>query len=209
MIRLSQWKLQLPVNAEGKPTGKAAEIRPAVARAPYFIRAGLGAWDLMCPAEGARTPNTLTARTELRELNDKGANAAWTLGDGQHTLDVSLRIDALVERVVVGQIHAGSGLPMMLHLLADGTVFVTDSALGEPTRYDLAIKIPLGQRFHYRVTADRTAISVSIRAGGTSETIRYPTSPRWLAPGVVNYFKAGLYGRFYSIRVRHRPTPRA
>lgn len=72
--------------------------------------------DVLGPGEGVTTPNSTSARSELREMNRDGSAADWRLA-GAHRMSATLRIPTVTKNVCVGQVHLGTGGPSTKPLL--------------------------------------------------------------------------------------------
>jgi hypothetical protein len=109
---LSNWKITLPVDSNGRFSGTAMEVKnlSGYQHSKYFYTAADGAMTFVAPVEGATTSGSSYARSELREMNGT-ANAAWNLQTGGF-MSATLEVDAAPNRdgtggkIVVGQIMA-------------------------------------------------------------------------------------------------------
>lgn len=130
---LNQWKLHLPVNAEGKPEGKSIEIRPqpdgdlnTTYASPYFYARPDGGMVFYCPLNAATTNpgKTKNPRSELREVpgfpQDTSPEGNCWPWNASTTLEATLQVNVPpsgTEKVVVGQIHAEApGAPPLIKL---------------------------------------------------------------------------------------------
>lgn len=117
VINLTNWKITLPIDANGLQIGSAIEIKQVLldtfSIAPWYqnnqdntgvvFRANCG---------GATTSGSGYPRSELREMINNGAtNASWSSSTGTHTMEIEQAITHLPvvkKHIVVGQIHDGS-----------------------------------------------------------------------------------------------------
>jgi hypothetical protein len=192
-LSLSRWQYVNPHNQK---------FKPAVENLPWFdVRAG--EWYFECPMEGTLDgqPDT-SPRSEMRELI--GGNAAkWDIFDGPHQLDAALTLDEVVERVVIGQIHADEDEPAKIHVLRSGEVYMTDDA-DQPTvkRYfkdasNNQLTLPIGTNapltYFIKVTGGSAkAIRGVITIGGIQYKAEWPLNAFWQTADYC-YFKAGIY----------------
>jgi hypothetical protein len=116
ILSFSNWKLTLPIDADGGTAGVAAEVtQPALAGfiiSPWFtLNAQRTAVAFRAPHVGATTSGSDNARSELREMQD-GTNgtmpAAWSSTQGSHSLWIKQAVTHLTNtkpQVVAGEIH--------------------------------------------------------------------------------------------------------
>ena len=85
LIDLSHWQLTLPVDAHGGTQGRAATVRTAALLEGYesewFYGSDEDGVTFWAPVNGALTPRSSFARSELRQMRDPdnaSANWAWT-----------------------------------------------------------------------------------------------------------------------------------
>ncbi|MGH8447129.1 MAG: polysaccharide lyase family 7 protein [Solimonas sp.] len=224
---LGHWKLTLPVDAQGHKVGEAAEVLPPVLTAGYrsnwFRTAADGGLDFWAPVNGATTDESDYPRSELRELVDADDdNVNWSAGDDA-VLAANcsiLRVPAGNGKVVIGQIHAFGGPPLVKlryqfkaatqtgRLDALVNVLPTDTGT---TAYPLATDIPLGKAFNYRIEVHGNVLTMSADGGATTTL---DIASAWQQYSF--YFKAGVYVqangdsssdggwvRFYKLGVSH------
>ena len=149
---LAGWKLTLPVLG---PSGHAATVTPAALVRPWLTDPGHGPLEFWAPVDGATTPNSRHARTELIHLDTFAAGACARRLMATVTV---LQLPAAKPDVIIGQIHGGAELKsepyVMLHYAAGTlTVVVKQQLTGpEAVRHPLLTGIPLGEPFDYSIT---------------------------------------------------------
>lgn len=205
VLDLGDWKLQLPVDAEGGFDGRYSEVRDLEGYASRWFAVGPdGAVVLTAPVEGVTTGGARYARTELRELTD-GANAAWSLEEGGR-MAATLRVDAVPTefdgteaKVVLGQIHGGDHQLVRLYY-EDGTVYWVNGRNEEQARDTVHAfrdaqgrtpDIALGETFRYAFEVEGDRLSLSLQADGITYASRIAVGEGW--DDNLFYFKAGLY----------------
>jgi hypothetical protein len=200
----SHWKLTLPVDYSGRKQGEAAEIPASMLSAGYrsnwFHSALDGGLDFWAPVNGATTDGSDYPRSELREMRDPDDdNVNWTLA-GKSVLAANcevLRVPSATGKLVVGQIHAFDGAPLVKLRYQyqgaakggrlDALVNVRPTDAGT-TAYALASDLPLKQAFDYRIEVDAGVLTMR---AGNGETVQLKIDPAWQAYRF--YFKAGVY----------------
>lgn len=199
MLNLSNYKLTLPVDANGNPSGLAATVAPTSLQSyssKYFYVNSDGAVVFYCPSNGATTTpgqGSDHARTELRELYKIGGPTEWTNTVGG-TLTATLkitRVPASLNSVFVGQIHSGSAILAMLAYnpkkkQIEARVYPTPTS-SAPNTYVLATNVPVGAKWGYTLQWIGSTLSVSINGKATNWTV----DASW--NNVPVYFKAGAY----------------
>lgn len=207
-IDLSHWSLTIPVDANGGTTGQARTVSPAVLTGGYesewFYASDDGGVALWAPVNGAKTPNSQYARSELRELIDPADQTVnWKIADtAQMTATASVsQVQSANRKVIVGKIVAYStaeeDLTALLHviyfvhgdtcraslygLLSEGP------AKGSPVQTLTLVNdaLLLGQEFGFTV---RVVNGVLTLRSGTTE-VTATINPAWADVPV--YFRAG------------------
>jgi hypothetical protein len=224
---LDHWKLTLPVDAQNHKSGEAAEVLTPALVAGYssnwFRTAADGGLDFWAPVNGATTDESDYPRSELRELRKAtDDNVNWSAA-GNAVLAAScsiLRVPASNGKVVIGQIHAFGGPPLVKlryqfkaatqtgRLDALVNVHPTDAG---STAYPLAASIPLGKAFNYRIEVHGNVLMMSAAGGATTALDIASAWQRYTF-----YFKAGVYVqangdsssdggwvRFYKLGISH------
>ena len=203
---LSNWSLQLPVNAHGEPSGTATEKTNLIGYkdSDYFYTGSDGAMVFVAPVQGARTSGSDYTRSELREMNGP-REAAWTVAQGG-TLTAELAVEGVPAEsngvpggMVIGQVHGQAD--EMCRLYFDmGTVYLVDDHGGPnnaPAKFllhDAAGQepdIPVGERFDYVIRVASREMTVEVFVGNRLFKAVDPVSPVW--DGDRMYFKAGVY----------------
>lgn len=182
VLDLRNWKIALPIDTPH--AGTPDEIKqPELAGfmlSPYFY-AGKGGIVFQAHAGGATTKNSKYPRSELREMEPGGGNAAWSNNSGTHTMTIRQAITQTPQakpHVVAGQIHDGSDDVIMVrlegrHLFveADGTTIGTlQDGYNLGTVFTVRIETSNGQiRVFYndvlKVKYDRAGSSFYFKAG--------------------------------------------
>lgn len=166
VLDLTNWKLNLPVDASGGTTGVSREVKqPELATFimnPFFHNnADNTGVIFQANTGGATTSGSGYPRTELREMTSNGTvNASWSSTSGTHTMEIDQAITHLPvvkPHIVVGQIHdanddvivfrlEGSKL-FMDHNGTDGTTLTTSYVLG--TRFKVKFVVSGGKVMSY------------------------------------------------------------
>ncbi|MFK0383020.1 polysaccharide lyase family 7 protein [Agrobacterium sp. NPDC090273] len=208
-IDLSRWKVTLPVNEQGVRSGEgdAVELKmlKGLSVPPYFD-VQQNSITFVAPTNGARTKGSNYPRSELREMDGKGDEYEWQVGDGGR-LSATLKVDQLPKangdlpaRVVIGQIHGPDDELCRLYYTDKGELYFIDDKAGddhEETVFRLVSakgkepKIPLGASFSYVIDANAERLSVTVSYKGVDYVGVDPISSFW--PGKSLYFKAGAY----------------
>lgn len=226
---LSDWKLTLPLDASGKNSGTAVEVKSlsAYERTPYFYTGSDGAMVFAAPVGGATTSGSSYARSELREM--LGADrAAWSLAQGGFmaaTLEVDrapVKFDGVAGRIVVGQIHGVDDELVRLYWENGKVYFVNDQAgsRNSETKFFFVNSageqpaVSLDERFYYSIDARGDNLVVKVVADGQTYTSATRINDVWDTDKF--YFKAGAYlnvnetqgtgwgqASFYSLTFNH------
>jgi hypothetical protein len=184
-LQLSRWRLTIP---------SGASYTPAREKLPWFD-VKTSTWEFMCPQVAGYQDGEpdISPRTELRELNSSGGSAKWRLAYGDHKLNARLIIDHVVDRLIIGQIHADEDEPVKIHVERDGTCYATDDVVGNSVKHSLGV-LALGVPTEYTIYGNRTRLAIDLQQG--TEPVRHvewPTDPHWLSSARSFYFKAGMY----------------
>ncbi|MBE3636773.1 polysaccharide lyase family 7 protein [Mangrovicoccus algicola] len=225
---LNNWKVTLPVDADYfKSDGgdgnffddTAYEVKPPnfegfEAEEFFYYDANQDAMIFRADVNGARTSaNTNYTRSELREMNDDGSNAAWSVSQGG-TLSATLKVTELAEeddgdpaRVIVGQIHGANDELCRLYYNADGDLYYANELTGSDGDERLFYfenaagqrpNVALGETFSYIIEVVDGKLIVAIYADGQTYSA-VPTDgvdPTEIIDdwnGDSFYFKAGVY----------------
>lgn len=205
-LDLSEWKLQLPIDAKGTFDGKAAEVKVLAnyTHQDYFHTGSDGAVVLSAPVNGATTGGSIYARSELREMNGS-APAEWKISQGGHlgaTMQVDIapaQSDGTYGKIVVGQIHGGDGQLVRL-AWEDGTLFFANDITSNGTR-DVHIElldadgkqpsVSLNETFSYTMDVANGRLTVAVIADGQTFSSSSEINDAWNDNSF--YFKAGAY----------------
>jgi Alginate lyase len=191
-VPLDGWQLTLPV--ADPSSGGADTVNPARLSPPWLTQTdgGISFW---APVEGATTPNSSHARTELVSKD------SFPAGTQPHTLTASLVVNQLPSQnpdVILGQIH-GSGhinsVPyVMLHYF-DGAikVVVKQAQSGDASMtYPLADDVPLSTPFTFHISDNGNgSLTFALDAGGHTTTATSPVPAPFAGADV--RFQVGAY----------------
>ncbi|MFB7781020.1 polysaccharide lyase family 7 protein [Streptomyces bauhiniae] len=209
-IDMSLWQLQEPVGSSGSPKTVAAAELSRGYEDPYFSADSDGALTFWSPEKGVTTTNSKYPRSELRE------KAEWSLG-GNHRMSATLRVVSVTSKVVVGQIHLGSGgsstKPLLeLYYEANGDIVlgIENSPSGGQTQHTVG-HVPVNQQWSYTIGVSG-GDTIDLTVDG--HTTHYPIANSFKS--YKQYFKAGAYNQsasgsstngarvtFYSLAVSH------
>lgn len=187
LLRLTNWKLQLPVDTDhaGSPDEiKQPELNTFIQANHFFINSQHNGVAFRAHADGATTANSHYPRSELREMTSDGrSNASWSTSSGTHTMTIRQAITHLPDvknQLVAGQIHDSSDDVIMIRL--EGSHLFVES--GGDNIGDLDTSYTLGTVFTVKIIAQQSTISVY-----------YNDIPKvtFNKNGSGYYFKAGCY----------------
>ncbi|MBM1172466.1 polysaccharide lyase family 7 protein [Microvirga arabica] len=236
-FNLSNWKITLPVDQNGRLSGTAVEVQNLsdYKNSKYFYTGSDGAMVFYAPVNGATTKGSSYARSELREMNGS-EKAAWNLSSGGF-MSATLEVDAAPNRdgvggrLVVGQIHGQDDELVRLYW-ENGTVyFVNDQAGSGNSETKFTLKdstgatpdVSLNEKFSYTINAKGSTLDVDVYADGKVYESSTKINSVWQSDTF--YFKAGAYlganesngsgagqASFYALDVNHdgrvtTPTP--
>jgi hypothetical protein len=163
VLNLSDWKLQLPV--EAGQSGQIEEVRWPALRSYsswYFqVNAADDGVVFRAMAGGKTTPGAMFARSELRQMMDGGTRqAAWSSAGSTWTMAIREAITRLPpgrRAIVAGQIHGIGSHYVALVRLDDHRLWVKTEAGSEGT---LDVNYKLGTIFTVRFVASGDLISI-------------------------------------------------
>jgi hypothetical protein len=188
---LSQYKLTLPVNADGGLEGKAAEIYDLADYESEWFQRGDGFYRFICPDGGAVTATARYPRCELRGLNEFGIE--------DYAEDkLKLRVNKIPDgrKTVVHQIHDRKGPWVKVVYWHRGGVgklyaLVKDRERGAEfiQRLDLLDGLSLGQSVVSYIRYDGARRELTVK--GNSVLKRVPMFRDGSGGGA--YFKRGNY----------------
>ena len=208
---LSQWYLQLPVDAKNGFTGEAAIVSTTVLtnayeNEPYFYTGTNGAMVFTVPYNGAVRGTSSKPRCELRETYSDGSLRNWLPLDdgGVHVMDAVCTVDVVGENseVTIGQIHGKVPNVPTIMLRYDTRevpprieVPVYLSADGNQGQTRLYFTAPaLGDPIAYQLKLVATDVSLIFYCtvnGKTQSVDLSADQAAWLVSTF--YFKAGAY----------------
>ena len=151
-VKLDGWKLTIP---EASATGTAASVNPVNGAEPWLTRGDNGSVTFWAPVQGATTPNSQHARTELVSLQN------FKAGAGPHTLRASVsvgQVPSAKQDIILGQIHGAddiSSVPfVMLHYDAGQIRVVVKQVQSGSTsaKYPLIAGVPLNSPFEFTIS---------------------------------------------------------
>ncbi|WP_051435110.1 polysaccharide lyase family 7 protein [Microvirga flocculans] len=202
---MSNWKITLPVDANGGFSGNALEVKNLAGyqHPLYFYTAADGAMTFVAPVEGATTSGSSYARSELREMNGT-ATAAWDLKTGGF-MSATLEVDAaplrdgVGGRIVVGQIHGEDDELVRLYWENGKLYFANDQAGSNNSETKFYFvnasgqqpDVSLDERFSYTINAKGDNLEVTIFADGQIYKSVSKINSVWQSDTF--YFKAGAY----------------
>ncbi|WP_201861595.1 polysaccharide lyase family 7 protein [Microvirga soli] len=202
---LSNWKITLPVDANGGLSGNAMEVKnlSTYQNSKYFYTAADGAMTFVASVDGATTSGSSYARSELREMNGT-ANAAWNLKTGGF-MSATLEVDAapirdgMGGRIIVGQIHGQNDELVRLYWENGKLYFANDQAgsSNSETKFYFVNasgqqpNVSLDERFSYTIDAKGDTLEVTVFADGQIYKSVSKINSVWQSDTF--YFKAGAY----------------
>lgn len=190
VLDLTNWKITLPVDNPDQSGTQPLEVKqPALDSyrlSPWFVaNSDCAGVRFRNAVNGAHTPNSSYARSELREMTNNGsANAAWSSTSGTHTMTIDQAITHLPndkQHVVAGQIHDGED-DVMVFRLEGSSLYLTN---GDDTHYKLITSnYQLGTPFQAKFVVSDGQIKAYYN-GTLQTTLNKSFSGA--------YFKAGAY----------------
>ncbi len=194
-VSLSGWKLTIP---KASDKGSAASVDPTSADATPWLHTASegGGVTFWAPVNGATTPNSQHARTELVSQH------TFTAGTGgSHTLSATVAVTQTPSGnpdIILGQIHGGldiKSVPFVMLHYNDGaiTVVVKQAQSGSTAqKYPLISGVALGTRFDYTISDDGAGtLAFSATSGSTRREASAPISQAFRGASV--RFQAGDY----------------
>jgi Alginate lyase len=189
VLNLTNWKITLPIDANGNTSGTATEVKQPdlddFSISPYFRVTSTGTGvSFKAHCGGATTSGSGYPRSELREMKNNGsANASWSSGSGTHTMEIEQSIKQLPVKkpeVIAGQIHDGTSDVIAFRL--EGDNLIIDA--GGTTKATLTGSYVLGTKF-----------TVKFVVSGNQTKCYYNGSLRYTLNKSFGtaYFKAGVY----------------
>jgi hypothetical protein len=187
ILDLTNWKLTLPVKADGMVNPKEIK-QPSLntyTNGDYFFTNKTNdAVSFKANAGGATTSGSHFPRSELREMTENGKKpASWSSAQGTHTLFIDQRITHLPDvrkHMVIGQIHDESKYVIFFRL-EDKKLLV--SVNGGP-REVLDNNYILGTRFTLKMVVNNNQVKCYY-----NQDLKYTFDIAFTG----GYFKAGAY----------------
>jgi poly(beta-D-mannuronate) lyase len=178
VLNLVPWKISLPYGAD---TTQVTQPALAELSDAYFRVAS--AVQFTVPVNGTVQAGAVYPRSELREMNSDGTEAAWSTTSGTHTMEIVQRITHLPKvkpQLIAGQIHDAAEYVLLIRLDEDKLHVV----YGDQS---VAVLDP-----HYRLS---TTFTVRLAAGDGFIDVYYNNAraAHIAASRTGCYFKAGCY----------------
>lgn len=228
---LSNWNLTLPVDddyfaADGGDGDYTDDVATTILRDDlegseygdmFYYDALKQALIFRAEYNGATTSGAKGARSELREVDEDGNKAAWSVSDTYaHTLSATLFVSEIavdsesnIGRVVIGQIHGVDDELCRIYLTDEGTIYYANQHTGtdgEERRFYFenadgeSPNISLGETFSYIIQVTDGKLIVAVYADGeTYEAVATdgvdPTEITSAWDDDAFYMKAGVYNQ--------------
>ena len=227
VMDLSNWKLTLPVDedyfasdgGDGDTTDDEGfqvdgdDVEGFEADEIFFYDEDDEAMVFQADVAGATTGSSSYSRSELREVNDDGSNAAWTIDEGAN-LSASLKVTSVATRddgaageVIVGQIHGENDELARLYYNSDGELYFSNEQTGtddeERTFYfenadGEQPDVSLDEDFSYNINVADDELNIQIYADGEtySAVATDGVDPTEITDAWADdtfYFKAGVF----------------
>ncbi|HSO48867.1 MAG TPA: polysaccharide lyase family 7 protein [Rhizobiaceae bacterium] len=184
------------------PDGKTVMLEEALrTSSKYVSKTTQGDLVFIAPATGSTTPNSDSTRSELRETDATGKLKNWNPYVGTHVLEGQATVRTVTSggRVTLAQIHAvnNKNPPIKLMYRIDGKgsplLYAEYRATKNPipVTVNLLEKLPLGQKFSYRISVRNGNAEVVAESGGKRNVLKFVVDGTWRANPF--YFKAGAY----------------
>jgi hypothetical protein len=193
VVPLDGWQLTLPV--ADPSSGDADTVNPARISPPWLTTTDGGGMVFWAPVDGATTPNSAHARTELVRKD------TFKAGKDTHTLTATLTVTQLPSEdpdVIIGQIHGAGDIKsvpwVMLHYF-DGAikVVVKQAQSGDAAvTYPLSDDVPLNTPFTFHITDNGNgSLTFGLDSGGHTSSATAPVPPAF--DGATVRFQVGAY----------------
>ncbi len=201
LLGLTDWKVTLPVDEDGKDSSGATNVDDRNSDAwevvgedlvdyeypPYFL-AKDGEVFFRAHVLGATTSGSKYPRSELRQLVGGGDNY-WSVQKKQ-SLEVEMRVTHLPvnkPEVSLVQIHGPEDEPLRVQYHSDVGVYIIWNESNKDT--ENAIDYTLGEGLRITVAVEDGEITTNIVNLDTKES----TSKTWTSSDSTGYFKVGCY----------------
>ena len=188
-LDLRGWKIQLPVDEDGKAGPDEVTDLTGYELPPWFHDDYSAGVAFRADVTGVTTSGSDYPRSELREM-DGSRGAAWGPGDDslQHVMIVTqaiTQVPGVRPNIVAGQIHGGDGDSDVLQVRLEGSRLFVDLE-GRSGGVTLTSTYVLGTPFTVRIVATPSGISVDYNGARKVTDHVPPDRSGW-------YFKAGAY----------------
>jgi Alginate lyase len=194
-IDLSIWSLQLPTGSGTSPTTIPPSQLTAGYTDDYFYLAVDGGETFMDPQTGTTTSGSLHCRTEMREDDASGAQAAWSAA-GTNTMTVAGKVIQVgggsSGHVTVGQVFNGTDSIPLCELSystsTGGFESLYEEAKGSGTTTDLNSPVALNTQYTFTLALSNGVLTVAINGKAV-----YSHTPSAGIAAKKFYFKFGNY----------------
>jgi hypothetical protein len=195
-IDFRYWVLQLPTGSGTSPdTISSAELLAGFQNA-YFYPAEGGGRAFMDPKQGVTTSGSTRCRSELREQDANGGNAAWA-SSGTHTLTVEGAVKKMGNgNIAVAQLFNGSdSIPLgeLQYSTSHKFSLWYQEAKGSGNSTDLKTSVALGAKYTFQLAMTDGTFTIAINGKQV-----YSHKP---SAGILDndfYFKVGNYDQSTS-----------
>jgi hypothetical protein len=195
-IDFRYWVLQLPTGSGTSPdTISSAELLAGFEN-DYFYLAEDGGQAFMDPKQGVTTSGSTRCRSEMREQDPNGGNAAWA-SSGSHTLTVEGAVTKMGSgSITVAQLFNGSdSIPLGELQYTTGHKFSLwyQEAKGSGSGTDLKTSVALGTKYTFQLAMTDGTFTIAI-----NDKQVYSHKP---SAGILDnkfYFKVGNYDQSTS-----------
>ena len=199
-IDYSIWVLQLPTGSAGSITTISSQQLLAGFSNAYFYPAMDGGQIFMDPAMGATTSGSTRCRTEMRETNATGGQAAWS-STGTNSMTVAGQVlkvgGGSSGTVTLGQLFNGTdSIPLIefeYSTSAKGFKAFYEEAKGAGTTIDLKTPVALNTRYSFTLALSKGVLSVGVNGKNV-----YTHTPSAGILAKKFYFKFGNYDQTTS-----------
>jgi Alginate lyase len=194
-IDFSIWSLQLPTGSGTSPTTISPSALAAGYTDAYFYVAADGGHAFMDPQTGITTSGSKHCRTEMRENNSGGGQAAWA-STGVNTMTVTGKVvqvgGGAGGHVTIGQLFNGTDSIPLCELeystSRGGFELLYEEAKGAGTTIDLKTPIALGSEYTFTL-----ALSAGVLTVDVDGQVVYTHTPSAAIAAKRFYFKFGDY----------------
>ena len=196
----SIWVLQLPIGSGSSPMSVSSDSLSGGFSNAYFYRAADGGQIFMDPATGITTPGSQHCRTEMRESNSRGGEAAWT-STGTNTMTVSGKIlqagNGSGSTVTIGQLFIGTDSIPLIELEYSsgrgGFQILYEEAKSTGMTINLNTPVALNSRYTFTLALSQGVLTIRIDG-----KVVYTRTPDATTLAKQFYFKYGNYDQTTS-----------